>query len=87
MANFSTCQKPVWPAADLQAEHTGAVTLAFLIGADGMVIDSNVIKSSGYPGLDEAAQVGIAKCQFKPATVDSKPVMEWMHMQYVWTLR
>jgi D-alanyl-D-alanine endopeptidase (penicillin-binding protein 7) len=87
MANFSTCQKPVWPAADLQAEHTGAVTLAFLIGADGMVIDSNVIKASGYPGLDEAAQVGIAKCQFKPATVDSKPVMEWMHMQYVWTLR
>jgi D-alanyl-D-alanine endopeptidase (penicillin-binding protein 7) len=87
IANFSTCQKPVWPAADLQAEHTGAVTLAFLIGETGKVMDSKIVKSSGHPGLDEAAQAGIAKCQFKPATVDGKPVIEWMRMQYVWTLQ
>jgi protein TonB len=36
--------------------------------------------------LDKAAVVGIAKCKFKPATVDGHPQETWQQMQYVWTL-
>ncbi len=85
-ADFSSCQKPEWPRASLRAEHTGTVTLRFLVGEDGRSKASEVFKSSGYPLLDEAARVGINKCSFRPATADGVPVEQWMKMQYVWTL-
>ena len=86
-ADFGTCAKPIWPRESLRREHQGAVTLSFHIGADGKAKDSAVKQSSGYPALDEAARVGIAKCSFKPATVGGQPVEGWMDMKYVWTLK
>jgi bla regulator protein blaR1 len=85
LANFQSCAKPEWPQSDFTAGHNGTVTLSFLISAEGKPIDSKVVKSSGYPGLDEAARVGINKCSFKPAMQNGKPVEAWMKMQYVWT--
>lgn len=87
VANFASCAKPHYPRESLRYEHTGTVTLNFKISANGKVEDSNIMKSSGYPLLDEAAREGISKCQFMPATQGGKPVPAWMHMQYVWTLK
>lgn len=86
VADFSSCAKPVWPAESLKNGNQGAVTLSFLINANGNVKDSAIIKSSGFAPLDEAARVGISKCKFKPATVAGRAVEDWMKMQYVWTL-
>jgi D-alanyl-D-alanine endopeptidase (penicillin-binding protein 7) len=82
--DFASCAKPAWPAEALAAKQSGTVTLRFLIERDGSVADSQVRKSSGHPALDEAARVGIAKCQFKPASSAGKPVKAWNMMQYVW---
>jgi D-alanyl-D-alanine endopeptidase (penicillin-binding protein 7) len=87
VANFASCAKPHYPKESLRNENTGTVTLNFKISADGKVEDSNIMKSSGYRLLDEAARDGISKCQFRPATQGGKPVPAWMHMQYVWTLK
>jgi TonB family protein len=87
VADFSQCDKPVWPQEALRREQTGVVTMAFKIGADGSVEESKVTKSSGYPLLDEAARFGIAKCKFQPGTHNGKPQSAWMQMQYVWTLK
>ena len=86
MADFSTCAKPEWPKSSLRNEETGTVTLSFLIGVDGRVADSKIVKSSGFRDLDKAAVNGIGKCKFKPTMVDGKPEQAWMSMQYVWTL-
>jgi protein TonB len=86
VADFNTCAKPEWPKASLRNEETGTVTLQFLIGVDGRVADSKVLKTSGFRDLDKAAMVGIAKCRFKPGMNDGKPEQAWMQMQYVWTL-
>ena len=86
VADFNTCAKPEWPKASLRNEETGTVTLSFLIGEDGRVADSKVLKSSGFRDLDKAALAGIGKCRFKPGMVDGKPEKAWMQMQYVWTL-
>jgi len=86
VADFSTCAKPEWPKSSLRNEETGTVTLQFLIGVDGRVMESKVQKSSGFRDLDKAAQTGIGKCRFKPTMVDGKPEQAWMTMQYVWTL-
>lgn len=86
VADFNTCAKPEWPKASLRNEETGTVTLSFLIGTDGRVADSKVLKSSGFRDLDKAALTGIGKCRFKPGMTDGKPEQAWMQMQYVWTL-
>jgi D-alanyl-D-alanine endopeptidase (penicillin-binding protein 7) len=86
VVDFKSCSKPEWSKPDLEAGHEGTVTLSFLISSTGAVVDSGIVKSSGYPGMDAAAQTGIAKCVFKPATMNGKPVSTWQKMQYVWTL-
>jgi protein TonB len=85
-ADFSTCATPEWPKASLRNEETGTVTLSFLIGVDGRVADSKIVKSSGFRDLDKAAVTGIGRCRFKPGLTDGKPEQAWMQMQYVWTL-
>lgn len=86
VADFNTCAKPEFPKASLRNEETGTVTLSFLIGTDGRVADSKVLKSSGFRDLDKAAQTAISKCRFKPGLVDGKPEQAWVPVQYVWTL-
>ena len=80
------CGKPTYPSASQRNEEQGTVTLAFLIGVDGTVLDAKVQKSSGYPELDRAARDGLSLCKFKPATVDGLPEQSWTKMQYVWKL-
>jgi TonB family protein len=82
----NTCSRPVYPKEALRNEWTGKSTIAFLIGVDGLVKDSRVVKSSGHDVLDEAAREALSQCQFKPAKVDGKPVAAWQPVQYVWTL-
>ena len=86
VVDFGTCARPVWPVGAIAANKTGTVTLSFLIGADGKLKGSRIVKSSGHDELDEAARTGIEKCTFKPPTRDGNPIEAWMMMQYVWTL-
>lgn len=86
VADFNSCDKPKWPEGAIARKEAGAVTLKFLVGADGKSKQSEVIKSSGYHDLDEAARTGIEKCRFKPATNAGKPVESSMRMIYVWEL-
>jgi protein TonB len=80
------CTKPEYPPKALRNEETGTVTLQFLIGLDGRVVESKVEKSSGYRDLDIAARNALSLCKFKPGTVDGKPEQSWTKMQYVWKL-
>lgn len=82
----AACPKPTWPAAALRRGDHGTVTLRMLIGEDGKVADSLVAKSSGSALLDDAARAGLARCTFKPATLNGMPTAQWTPLQYVWTL-
>ena len=86
VADFNTCAKPEYPKASLRNEEAGTVTMTFLIGVDGRVMDSKITKSSGFRDLDRAAQSAIGKCRFKPAMIDGKPEQQWSPVQYVWNL-
>jgi protein TonB len=86
VVNAAQCEKPEYPGASRRLEEEGTVHLRFLVGVDGKVIQSEVEKSSGYKRLDEAARAGLARCQFRPATVDGKPEQAWASMRYTWRL-
>ena len=84
--DFSSCSKPIWPPTAITNEETGTVSLQFLIGTNGSVIDSKVTKSSGFRDLDKAAKDGLALCRFSPKLDNGVPVEGHLHMQYVWAL-
>lgn len=84
--DFASCAKPMYPKADVQAGHQGTVTLGFLVDESGGVKNSKVTGSSGFMGLDMAAQTALAKCSFQPARENGKPVEKWTYVKYVWTL-
>ena len=80
------CAKPDYPSASRRLEEEGTVTLKFLIGVDGKVLQADIEKSSGFVRLDEAARNALAKCQFRPGTVDGKPEQSWASIKYTWRL-
>lgn len=84
MIRFDSCTRPTYPEPAHSRKQEGTVTLRFLVGSDGKVRDARLVKSSGYPALDEAAAVGLSKCSFNPAVKDGKPVDAWTAVQYVW---
>ncbi len=86
VVNSAQCEKPEYPSASRRMEEEGTVHLRFLVGVDGKVLQAEIEKSSGYKRLDEAARAGLARCQFRPATLDGKPEQSWASMRYTWRL-
>ena len=83
--------KPEYPAAARRAEATGGTTLRMTVGADGKLINAEIVKSSGpsreHRALDRAALNGLSACSFKPAIDETgKPVQGVMQVEYVWRL-
>ena len=86
LLDFTSCAKPLYPAAALAAGHTGTVSLGFKVDTSGRVIDSAVNGSSGHRDLDEAARNAIKLCAFKPAVHSGQRAPAWALVKYVWTL-
>jgi protein TonB len=78
--------KAEYPKASLMNEEEGAVSLSFLVSADGTVVDSKIDKTSGHKNLDKAAVKSLSACKFKPGTKDGAPAQTWTKVDYVWKL-
>lgn len=81
-----SCEPPKYPKAALMNEETGTVTMGFLVGTDGKVVESKIEKSSGSKSLDKAALTALGQCKFKPGTKDGKPEQSWAKVDFVWKL-
>jgi protein TonB len=78
--------KAEYPKAALMNEEQGVVSMAFLVSADGKVLESKLEKTSGFKSLDKAALSAITACKFKPGSKDGKPDSTWTKVEYNWTL-
>ncbi len=78
--------KAEYPKASLMNEEEGAVSMAFLVSAEGRVVDSKIEKTSGYKNLDNAAVRAISNCKFKPGSKDGASAQTWTKVNYVWAL-
>jgi protein TonB len=63
----------------------GTVLVQALVGKDGRVKDTKVIKS--VPFLDDAAVAAVRKWVFKPASSGGKPVAVWVAVPISFSLR
>jgi protein TonB len=74
--------QPIYPEAARRARIQGVVVLECIIGKDGLVRSTNVLR--GLPlGLTEAAEDAVQKWRFKPSTLNGKPV----EVIYILTVR
>jgi TonB family protein len=80
------CAAPVYPPEAVQARMSGVSMMAFLVGSDGKVRETRLLKSSGYAILDQAAEAALKLCRFKPTTKNGHTVAAWQPVQYAWSL-
>lgn len=67
---------PVYPDIAREAGVDGQVLVQALVGKDGRVKDTKVVKS--IPMLDQAAVAAVRQWVFKPALSNNKPVAVWV---------
>lgn len=78
-----SCARPVYPQPSLRNGEQGKVVLSYLIGLDGAVLEGKVVRSSGFPELDRAAYVALAKCLYRMP--DGATTPRWMPATFVWS--
>jgi TonB family protein len=61
--------KPKFPKDALKKGSEGSVKLQVVLNNEGHVVSSRVLRSSGEPALDAAAQAGVAKWQLNPSMI------------------
>lgn len=84
--SWEGCRRPVYPRASVRNEESGTVRLAFLVGADGKLKDSKIVRSSGFRDLDNAAHSALKECPFHAAIENGKPVESWVELEYRWAI-
>ncbi|HEV2561949.1 MAG TPA: energy transducer TonB [Rhizomicrobium sp.] len=74
-----------YPVLSRELNEQGNVLVQYTVKEDGTVGDVSVVKSSGYPRLDDAS-VAMVKQRwlFKPATKDGKPIAVRNRANIIW---
>ena len=80
------CVKPAYPAQAARNGASGTVTLALLVGVDGRVSGSRIVRSSGFKELDKAAVTALSLCTFKPAMQGDVAQAGWASIAYEFKL-
>ncbi len=87
-ADYLNNPKPPYPALSRRLNEEGIVRLNVLVNADGTVARLEVVKSSGYPRLDDVARKTVqSSWKFEPARQSGKPVQAWVTVPIQFTLR
>ena len=69
--------EPVYPRASRRQGEAGLVVVRVFVGTDGLPKQLQVLQSSGFVRLDEAALEGVRRARFKPPTENGQPTAGW----------
>lgn len=78
------CRRQDYPQPARVDRETGTTRVRYRIGANGRVIKSEVLASSGSPPLDDASMSLAESCVFSPAAENGKAVEVTAEIDYVW---
>lgn len=78
---------PPYPKMSRKLKEEGTVTLKVLVKADGRVEQVEVVNSSGYKRLDDAAQTAFKRWRFSPATQAGVAIDYWYEFDFEFSLR
>jgi protein TonB len=80
------CDAPEYPPRWQTDGEGGNVVVAFLVGADGKVMESKIVESSGSPRVDRASARAGARCTFQPGARNGEAAPSWTKVRYTWVL-
>jgi periplasmic protein TonB len=72
---------PIYPPASRRAGEEGTGIFRVLVDTNGRPLEVQVLRSSGFPRLDEAAVTAIHKWRFRAAVNNGQPVQSWTRVQ------
>ena len=78
---------PVYPRSARRKGHEGVVTVAISVAEDGVVAHAEVVSSSGYKELDDAALSAVRSARFVPATSDGVRMRGELRLTFDFRLR
>ena len=76
---------PVYPPEAARLGQAGTVVVLIHVSMQGVALDAEVVRSSGYRLLDEAARNAVLRWEFVPAMRDGKPLPFDMAMTFTFT--
>lgn len=68
---------PVYPRASRRLNESGLVIVRVYVDTDGQPRTVQVLQSSGFARLDEAAVEGVRRARFRPYTENGTPAAGW----------
>jgi periplasmic protein TonB len=81
------CRLPQYPKRSEEKGEEGTVVFRFLVGTDGRVQSAQLVQSSGFERLDNAAKEAFMQCTFTPGTIDGAPQSSWVKQPFTWRLK
>jgi len=69
VSDWLSAPKPKFPTNALKNASEGSVKLQVELSKDGRVTRTTILRSSGDPALDAAAQEGVSKWKMKPSAI------------------
>jgi protein TonB len=85
-ASYRGNPPPAYPLASRRHHETGTVRLRLLVQADGQVGAVEVLRSSGFPRLDQAAVAAVRQWRLLPARRGETAVAAWYELPLTFQL-
>lgn len=85
-ADYLQNPKPVYPLISKRLGEQGQVIYSVLIGIDGLPESAQLVKSSGFERLDQAAFAAVMRWRYKPGKRNGVPVAMSFNVPINWVL-
>jgi periplasmic protein TonB len=85
--DWSSCQRPGYPALSVTRGEEGVVLVAVDLDANARIVKAEVSQSSGHARLDRVTLEAVRKCRFTPATENGVAKAARADVRLTWKLQ
>ncbi len=86
-ADYLQNPRPPYPPISKRLNEQGTSTVRVLIGTDGLPQRSEIVKSSGFERLDQAAMTTVMRWRYVPGKRDGVAEAMWFNVPINWVLQ
>ena len=85
-ADYLQNPKPQYPGLSKRLGEQGQVIHSVLIGTDGLPVSAQLVKSSGFDRLDQAAYTAVMRWRYVPGKRNGVPTAMSFNVPINWVL-
>lgn len=86
-ADYLQNPKPVYPGISKRLGEQGQAIHSVLIGVDGLPVSAQLVRSSGFERLDQAAYEAVMRWRYVPGKRNGVPVAMSFNVPILWELK